>query len=309
MITVGGFNTSVDKAMTTDELAPGAVVRVRDVRATPGGKGVHVAQAAAALGEPVCLVGLVDAAHRALFDDTLGARGVTFDPVPSPAPVRSCLAIHDRGGARVTEILEPGPQTDAPTREALGRRFLARAARSTVAVLSGSLPPGFGHAAYAELVGALASSPVRVLVDASGGALSAAAAARPHLVKPNREEAEALTGRAIEGPAAAVKAARAIRERGPAVVLLSIGAAGAVAVAEGRAAHAWVHVDEVKTTVGSGDCLLGGVAVALARGASFEDVLRLGVACGAANAMSGETGFFARADVEALLPKVELTSL
>jgi tagatose 6-phosphate kinase len=93
------------------------------------------------------------------------------------------------------------------------------------------------------------------------------------------------------------------------VVLLSIGAAGAVAVAEGRAAHAWVHVDEVKTTVGSGDCLLGGVAVALARGASFEDVLRLGVACGAANAMSGETGFFARADVEALLPKVELTSL
>jgi tagatose 6-phosphate kinase len=51
------------------------------------------------------------------------------------------------------------------------------------------------------------------------------------------------------------------------------------------------------------------VAVALARGASFEDVLRLGVACGAANAMSGETGFFARDDVEALLPKVELTSL
>ena len=309
MITVGGFNSSVDKAMVADELVPGAVVRVRDVRATPGGKGAHVAQAVAALGEPVCLVGLVDGAHRALFDDTLRGRGVTFDPVPSPAAVRACLAIHDRDGTRVTEILEPGPETDEATREALRRRFLARAARSPVAVLSGSLPPGFASDTYAQLVAALGDSAARVLVDASGEALAAAVAARPFLVKPNREEAEALTGRAIEGPAAAVKAARAIRERGPAVVLLSIGAAGAVAVADGAAAHAWVGVDEVRNAVGSGDCLLGGTAVGLARGLPLEEVLRLGVACGAANAMGGETGFFTRADVEALLPKVELTRL
>jgi tagatose 6-phosphate kinase len=309
MITVGGFNSSVDKAMAADELAPGAVVRVRDVRTTAGGKGVHVAQAVAALGEPVCLVGLVDAAHRALFDDTLGPRGVTFDPVPSPGALRTCLAIHDRGGARVTEVLEPGPATDEPTREALFRRFLARAARSSVAVLSGSLPPGFAADAYARLVSGLREAPVRVLVDASGERLAAAAAAGPYLVKPNRDEAEALTGRAIEGPAAAVKAARAIREMGPAVVVLSIGAAGAVMVAEGQAAHAWVRLDEVKNPVGSGDCLLGGVAVALARGLPADEVLRLGVACGAVNAAGSETGFITRGDVEALMPRVELTRL
>ncbi|HVR70324.1 MAG TPA: hexose kinase [Vicinamibacteria bacterium] len=307
MITVGGFNTSLDKAMVADDLTLGAVNRVRDVRATPGGKGVHVALAVATLGEPVSLVGLVDAARRREFTEALGSGGVHFDGVESPGGVRTCLAIRDRAG-RVTEILEPGPDTDPPTREALCARFLSRAARSPVAVLSGSAPLGFGHAVYAELVAALRASPVRVLVDASGALLEQGALARPFLIKPNRDEAEVLAGAAIEGPAAATRVARALLSRGPGTVILSLGDAGAVAVTEGRAAHARVAVEAVNA-VGSGDCLLGGVAVGLARGLSFDDVLRLGVACGAANAMSGESGRFERADVETLLPRVELTVL
>jgi tagatose 6-phosphate kinase len=308
VITVGGFNTSIDKAVVTDELAPGGVNRVRDVHAAPGGKGLHVALAAAALGEPVCLVGLIDAAHRRLFADALAARGVHFDGIETPGEVRTCLAIHDRSG-RVTEILEPGPEADPATREALCTRFLARAARSPVAVLSGSTPRGFADGVYGDLVASLRASPARVLVDASGGLLAAAVAARPFLIKPNHEEAEALSGAAIEGPAAAVKVARTLLQRGPGMVVLSLGEAGAVAVTEGRAAHALVHVERAVNAVGSGDCLLGGVAVALARGLPFEEVLRLGVACGAANAVGPETGRIDKAAVEALLPRVELTVL
>ncbi len=309
MITVGGFNTSIDKAMVTDELAPGTVNRVWDVRASAGGKGVHVALAVAALGEPVCLVGLIDAAHRQEFVDALGACGVHFDAVPSPNGIRTCLAIQDRAGKRVTEVLEPGPDTDEATREALCTRFLARATRSSVAVLSGSVPRGFADSVYGDLTANLRGSPVRLLLDASGGLLEAALAARAFLIKPNREEAEALTGAAIEGPAAAVEVARGLLARGPGTVVLSLGEAGAVAVAEGHAVHALVRVERPVNAVGSGDCLLGGVAVALARGEAFDDMLRLGVACGAANAMSAETGRFEKADVDRLLPRVELISL
>jgi 1-phosphofructokinase family hexose kinase len=309
VITVGGFNTSIDKAMEADELAPGAVNRVRDVRASPGGKGVHVALAVATLGEPVCLVGLIDAARRREFEDALGSRGVEFDGVESPGGLRTCLAIHDRRGQRVTEILEPGPEADPATREALCARFLARGLRSSVAVLSGSAPSGFEPGVYGELVVALRPAQARVLVDASGDLLEAAVGARPFLIKPNRDEAEALSGTAIEGPVTAAKVAEALLARGPGIVIVSLGEAGAVAAAEGRAAHAWVRVETAANPVGSGDCLLGGVAVALARGNAFEDVLRLGVACGAANAMGRETGRFERADVERLLPRVELTAL
>jgi 1-phosphofructokinase family hexose kinase len=308
VITVGGFNTSVDKAMEADELRPGTVMRVRDVRASPGGKGLHVALAAAALGEAVGLVGLIDSAHRREFEDVLGARGVEFDAVETRDPVRTCLAIHDRRGQRVTELLEPGPETDEATREALCARFLSRAARSSVSVLSGSVPRGFPDRVYGDLVAGARAAGGRVLLDASGALLEHGVAAGPFLVKPNREEAEALAGTAIDGPAAAAHVARTLAARGPGMVIVSLGEEGAVAVAGGRAAHAWVRAAVVANPVGSGDCLLGGVAVALARQQSMEEALRLGVACGAANAMSRETGRFERADVERLLPQVELAA-
>jgi tagatose 6-phosphate kinase len=309
VITVGGFNTSLDKALEADELRLGAVNRVRDVRAYPGGKGLHVALAAAALGEDVRLVGLIDAPHRALFEDFLGARGVEFHGVVVEGSLRNCLAIRDAGGTRVTEILEPGPGVDAGTRREMCDRFLSLARDAETAVLSGSAPPGFDDSVYGELACALGEAGVRCLVDASGLLLRRAVEARPFLIKPNREEAEALTGNPIDGPAAAARAARALSSRGIPAVVVSLGVEGAVGVSEGHAWHASAPAQSAANIVGSGDCLVGGLATALARGLGFEEVLRLGVACGAANALTPETGFIRIADVEALRPRVTVESL
>jgi hypothetical protein len=53
------------------------------------------------------------------------------------------------------------------------------------------------------------------------------------------------------------------------------------------------------------DCLVAGLAVSLIRGDSLEAMLRLGAACGAANASAG-LGHVRRADVEALLPRARV---
>jgi tagatose 6-phosphate kinase len=304
LITVGGFNTSLDKALDLEVLEAGAVNRARDARPSPGGKGLHVAATIAALGEPVCLVGLIDATHRRLFEDRLGARGVEFHGVEGAHTIRTCLAIHEGSTGRVTEILEPGPVLDADTRGELSARFLSMAGESALAILSGSLPRGFGEDTYAGLVKTLRNAAVRCLVDASGGLLRAAVAARPFLIKPNRDEIEALTGASVEAPEAALAAARGLAAGGVAVVIVSLGAAGAVLSDGGRAWHAWVPALEVRNPVGSGDCLLGGVAVGLARGLDLEGVVRLGVACGTANALSDETGWVRPDDIDAVLPRV-----
>jgi 1-phosphofructokinase family hexose kinase len=304
VITVGGFNTSVDKTLELDLLQPGAVHRVRGVQSWPGGKGLHVALTVAALGEPVRLVGLIDAAHRCEFEATLRARGVTFTGVETKGALRTCLALRDQEGKRITEILEPGPRVDTAAREELCSRFLTLARDSTLAVLSGSTPPGFHEGAYGDLVASLRDGSVRCLVDASGGLLRRAVEARPFLVKPNREEAAALSGEPVEGTKAAARVARALAARGVTMPVVSLGVAGAVALWEGRAVHASVSVPGAAYPVGSGDCLLGGIAVGLARGEVLEDVLRLGVACGAANTLRPETGWVRREDVEALRPRV-----
>jgi 1-phosphofructokinase family hexose kinase len=303
VITVGGFNTSIDKTMEMAELRSGAVNRASSVRAYAGGKGLHVARAIGTLGEKATLVGVIDATHRAFFEEALAPLGVAFDGIEVES-VRTCLAIREAGGTRITEILEPGPEVDEARQRAVCDAFLARARGSVLAVLSGSVPRGFGDDVYARLAASLGGAGVRCLVDASGALLRAAADARPFLVKPNREELEALLGVRIEGVPAAARAALALCGRGITMVVVSLGPEGALLASGGRVCHAVGPAQPVEHTVGSGDCLLAGVAVGLARGLGLEEVLRLGVACGTANALSPEHGYMKRADAEAMLPLV-----
>lgn len=303
MITVGGFNTSIDKTLELTELRGGAVNRATSVRAYAGGKGLHVARAIGTLGTPATLVGIVDNVHRAFFEDALAPHGVSFHGIAA-AGVRTCLAIQEGGGARVTEILEPGPELGAAERRALCDAFLEVARRSEVAVLSGSVPRGFGEDVYARLAADCAAAGVRCLVDASGALLRAAADARPFLVKPNREELEALVGDRIDGVPAAARAALALGARGIEMVVVSLGAEGALLATGGRVCQAAAPPQPAGNTVGSGDCLLAGIAVGLSRGLPPDEMLRLGVACGTANSMSVEQGYVRREHVDAVLPMV-----
>lgn len=61
-----------------------------------------------------------------------------------------------------------------------------------------------------------------------------------------------------------------------------------------------------RNPVGSGDSYVAGVAAGLARHLSVEEVLRLGAACGTANAMEEESGFVRRETVESLLPRIRV---
>jgi len=307
MITVAGFNTALDKLVDVDALRPGAMQRASAVRVSFGGKGLHVAQTIAALGEKVCLVGLVDAVSGPAIAARMHERGVEFRGIEVPGSIRTCLAIRERDG-RITELLEPGPELDAATREKMLATFRRLALESDLAVMSGSLPPGFDDATYAGLVRELQSAGVRCLVDASGAALRPAIAARPFLIKPNRDEAAALFGKPLAHVDDAAAIARELLAGGVPMPVVSLGADGVVAAHGGELLHANVQVEHVVSAVGSGDCLVAGLAVGLLRGESLEAMLRLGAACGAANASAG-LGYAQRADVDALLLHVRTTAI
>jgi len=307
MITVAGFNTALDKLVDVDALRPGAMQRASAVRVSFGGKGLHVAQTIAALGEKVCLVGLVDAVSGPAIAALMRERGVEFHGIEVPGTIRTCLAIRERDG-RITELLEPGPELDAATRKKLISTFRALALESDLAVMSGSLPPGCDDTTYADLVRELQTAGVRCLVDASGEALRQAIEARPFLVKPNRDEAAVQFGGPVADIGDAAAALRKLLARGVPMPVVSLGVDGVVAAHSGEMLHANVPVERVVSAVGSGDCLVAGLAVSLMRGDNLETMLRLGAACGAANASAG-LGYARRADVDALLPHARITAI
>lgn len=309
MITVAGFNTAIDRRVElAAALQPGAVQRAAGGRALPGGKGLHVAQMVAELGEHSQLVGLFDAAHEALIATHLGARNVAWRGVRMSHELRQCLALHQPDG-RVTEILEPGAELDAEVRAALLDSVHACLDDSDILVLSGSLPRGFAADTYAALVRDAARRGIPCLVDASGDALHHVLDAQPTLVKPNADEAAMLVGRPVRDLPDAVACARLLHRRGVRQAVVTLGVRGAVGFDGQRAWHAGLVVDRARNTVGSGDCFLAGLAVALRRGEELQAALRLATACGAANARTAETGFASAAEVETALAHVALREL
>ncbi len=307
MIVVAGFNTAIDVQIDVDTLQPGRVQRSSAARRAFGGKGLHVAQTIAALGEPVRLVGLTDATHRARLGQALRERDVDFHAIEA-GPLRECWAIRECDG-RTTELLQPGPILDRTQVQALCEALLRATQDATLVVLSGSLPPGCDDDLYAGLVERLQARGLRCLLDASGAALQRGVAAKPYALKPNRDELEGLTGMHIATLEDGVDALAVLRNAGIAAPLLSLGDAGALLATDHGTWHAHAPVAAPVHTIGSGDCLLAGFATALQRGLDDGQALRLAVACGAANAAREEPGYVPPGVAAQWLDRVELRTL
>jgi tagatose 6-phosphate kinase len=313
MIAVAGFNSALDTIAETCAIRAGEVIRLSSVTAYPGGKGVHVAQTCGALGEAVRLVGLIDDGHHAMFERVLGERGVTFRGVKMAAPgrLRNCYAIRDANG-QITELLESSPPIESDIITQLERTFLIACEGAGVAVVSGSLPSGTPASLYARLIARLHNRVPHVILDTSGPALEEALASGPAVVKPNRDEAARLVGRELSTMDDAMGAVREIARRGSRAAIVSLGAEGAAVDWDGRLARidvpAQVAIDGAGA-VGSGDCFVGGLAVAVARAEPVDDALRLAAACGAANVLTREPGWCRLADAERLIREVQINWL
>ncbi|HUA79968.1 MAG TPA: PfkB family carbohydrate kinase, partial [Dyella sp.] len=216
-----------------------------------------------------------------------------------------CFALQESGGS-ITEILGQGPRLSEAEGAALLQAFRQSIENSELVILSGSLPRGLPDTLYAELVDYVNRQGKRCLVDASGSVLRHAVGVSPFLIKPNRDEISDLVGCPVINMQAAEAAAIALRERGIAMPVVTMGELGAVAADDTGVWHAQLNPAHVRNAVGSGDCFLAGMAVAVQRRMTLEQALRLGVACGVANAQSEETGFAEGSVVESLLRTVHV---
>ncbi len=308
MIVCISANPALDVRLRLDELRAGCTQRVRRVERLAGGKGAHVAFAAHAMNAPVLLVGFFGGPTGRAVQRQLAEAGIPVLPVSSAAPTRQNLEIVD-DQARTTELLEPGGPIEPEEVEALISAcvgLLCRLGPKAILVLSGSLPVGVPADLFARLVGEARHCGATTVVDTSGEALACALAARPHWVKPNHEEASALLGTRIVDEESALAAARAFQERGAERVVLSRGREGLVALGEAGAFSARSPAIDGRSAVGAGDAAVAGLAVSIARGAPFEDALRLAAAAGSANCVADTPGRLRASDLERALGQVEV---
>ena len=299
-------NPAVDKTLFVDRLAIDDVNRYEETELDPAGKGINVSRVAHRLGWPTIAFGFLAGEIGIIAQRALDNEGVPHQFVPVPGQTRLNVTVVERSKATATSLYGPGPPVASAhlaTLEGLIEFWLQA---GQVLVLAGSLPPGAPpnlHATYIHLAG---SKGVKTILDADGDALRLGVEARPYLIKPNREEAQRLLGRELPTMSAVIEGARELVRSGIAVVVISMGADGVICAQGDQIWQALPPTVERRSTVGSGDSLVAGMAVALARGDSIAEGLRLGSAAGAATAMTSGTALGTADEISALLPKVRI---
>ena len=306
-------NPAIDKQIRMTEFRIGAVNRATESAAEPGGKAAHVAMALRALGGKPQWIGFAGGSTGEVLVGGLKALGIRAQPIAIRAPTRENLAIVDQAGT-VTEILEPGGKPSAKEVVSFRKAYETECARGKQrlwVILSGSLPPEVPADFYASLIRIARSHGCGVVLDSSGEALRRGVAARPDLVKPNREEAEALTGSKIRGVVSARNAMEQIRAMGAKTVAISLGKDGVLwsAGVDQPPLHARAPEVGKRSAVGSGDATVAGFAYGLDNRLPPEKVLKLAVACGSANCFADSPGRIRLSTVRKTEREVRLETL
>lgn len=297
------LNAAVDTTYELDAFAVGAIHTARGVERVAGGKGNNVARVLHSLGIAVTATGLAGGQAGGFIQAHLRQLGITAAFQPIAGESRTCLALIDRQGQPVTEVREPGPQVEPHELHQFTQNYASLVKKANVVILSGSLPRGVPVDYYAELI---SQTDAYVLLDTSGETLRAGLAAGPDLVKPNRAELENWVGHPLATESDLLAAVRQMRASGAKAVALSLGETGLLYDSpEGTWLLRPPKIQPLNP-VGSGDALVAGIVAGLLNHKPLPEALRLGVACGAANAQTRAVASLESSEVDRLAPAVQI---
>jgi 1-phosphofructokinase family hexose kinase len=303
------LNPAVDRELTVPAMEFDSVLRASESRIDYGGKGFNVSRLLKGMNEPSTTVGFLGGNAGELLEKGLQSLGIGTDFVWVSEETRTNVSIVTQSHDHYIKVNEKGPLVDESKQKELLEKIDSLAKNGDWWVLAGSLPPGVTNDIYARVIQVLNKHDARAILDTSGESLKLGCVEKPYLVKPNAEEAHALTGLPMNKPAEFAAGATEIRRMGAQNVVISMGKAGALLhTVEGT----WLtHSPKIKekNPIGAGDSMVGGLVWALTQGISLKEALGWGVASGAATASLPGTEVGTRPLIEHLFTRVQFERL
>lgn len=303
------LNPAVDRELTVPAMEFDSVLRASESRVDFGGKGFNVSRLLRSMGVSSTAVGFLGGRAGELLQDGLQNLGIGTDFVWVPGETRTNVSIVTESHDHYIKVNERGPLVDAVKQKELLSKIDSLAKPGDWWVIAGSLPPGVADEFYARIVNVLNQHEAQAILDTSGESLRLGCMERPYLVKPNVEEAHALTSLPMDTPAEIALAAAKIRAMGAQNIIVSMGKAGALLqTVEGTWLTHSPKIEE-KNPIGAGDSMVGGLIWALTQGIVLKEALGWGVASGAATASLSGTEIGSRPLIEELYLQVRYESL
>lgn len=312
MILTVTLNAAIDRTVAVPNFRLGRRHRVVESSTVAGGKGVNVARALKQLGRPVIATGLAGGPTGARILEQLTEESILNDFTRIADESRTNLAVIDPTSGEQTEINERGPSVSSEEIDPFVEKLLYLAQGAAFCVIAGSIPAGVDPGVYGRLIEELQRLGVPVLLDTEGDPMRAGLRAGPAAVAPNVAEAEDAVGHEFDEPDDLLLGLQGLIEMGASEAIIT-REAGCVAIlgepAERRRFEVEIDPLDPVSTVGSGDAFLAGYVAARYGGGSASECLAYGVACGAESTQHFGAGSVERAEVERLLPRVQVREL
>jgi ribokinase len=300
MITVVG-SLNMDLFIETRRLpAPGETVLGRNFRRAPGGKGANQAVAVARMGGACAMIGAVG--DDAFGDETLAnlrAAGVDAGAVTRRAGTATGVAMItvDASGQNQIVVADGANGTLTPD-DIRHHTALFRRSKAVIVQLEIPLPAVEATLRLGREAGALTVLNPAPCLELSDNLLRCC-----DWIAPNEVEAAQLSGVKVRERADAAIAAKRLRKRSGANVLVTLGDDGVWIDTNAFAGHVPGFKVAAVDTVGAGDTFIGAFVTQLAEGAVAREAARFGCAAAALSVTrrGAQAGIPHRNEVEAWL--------
>jgi len=298
------LNPSLDKSTHFTGLIAEQKIRCEKPRYDAGGGGINVSKAIAKLGGTSTCIFTAGGSSGEMLEELVANENLESCVIKTKNWTRENFIAFENTSKAQYRFGFPGNEFSDDEKVEILQTI--KELKTDYLVISGSLNEGLATNFYQKIAEIAKESNIKVVVDTSGEALQKVLETGVYLIKPNIGELAKLIGvERLELPEVEKAAKQLIENKSAEIVVVSLGADGAILVTKDETHLVKAPKVEKKSTVGAGDSMVGGMVWALSQNKTLKEVIQIGVCCGSAATMNEGTQLFKAEDVINLLDEIE----
>jgi 6-phosphofructokinase 2 len=295
-------NPALDVSVNVNRMSAGQKLRTKTPQYHAGGGGINVAEVIHNLGGSVIAVYAAGGATGRMFCELFEQSGVVQHCVWTEGFTRESITVFEEVSGQQYRLVMPGPSLSEQEQEAC-LDALRGLEPYQYLVISGSLPEGVSSDFYGHAIREAKKINANVILDTKPKTLKEVLDHQSvYLIKPNLRELSELAGSELGTEKDQQRQARDLIDAGRAeVVVVSLGSAGVLLVTARTSERMRAPSVPIRSRVGAGDSMVGGMAFALSEQKPVREAVMYGIAAGSATVMTPGTQLCSRDEVMELV--------
>jgi 6-phosphofructokinase 2 len=303
------FSPCIDKSTSVQELLPERKLHCALPKLEPGGGGINVARAIKKLGGEAIAIYPSGGYTGKFLNHLVEKEGLTSGVIHTKNETRENITVFEEITSKQYRLGMPSSELFQNEWEEI-LALVSGCNGVEYIIASGSLPPGVPMDVFGQLAKIAKSKHAKFIVDTSGEPLKHATEVGVFLIKPNLEELAFLSGKKELQSNEIKNIAKEMIASGKCEnIVVSMGAKGALLFTSNSAFSFVPPKVTVKSTVGAGDSMVGGILYAISNGKSMPEAVQYGVACGTSATMHAGTELCNKIVADELFGRVEVELL